>query len=109
VLSEARENALPQSESIIKAPEGAGSICKNLEALARATGVSERLAYSFQTELHFADVLIVQQLLKLMYSVCILIYVSMYLYSYPSTHGISGLAAGATGDQFEAGLKMTIE
>jgi len=31
--------------------------------------------------------------LKLMYSVCILIYASMYLYSYPSTHSISGLAA----------------
>jgi len=31
-------------------------------------------------------------ILKLMYSVCILIYVSMCLYSYPSTHGISGLA-----------------
>jgi len=28
-----------------------------------------------------------------MYSVCILIYVSMYLYNYPSTHAISGLAA----------------
>ena len=28
------------------------------------------------------------------YSVCILIYVSMSLYSCPSTHGISGLAAG---------------
>jgi len=28
-----------------------------------------------------------------MYSVCILIYVSMYQYSYPSTHAISGLAA----------------
>jgi len=27
------------------------------------------------------------------YSVCILIYVSMYLYSYPSTHSISGLPA----------------
>jgi len=33
-------------------------------------------------------------ILKLMYSVCIPIYVSRYLYSYPSTHGISGLAAG---------------
>jgi hypothetical protein len=31
---------------------------------------------------------------KLMYSVCIPISVSMYLYSYPSTHGISELAAG---------------
>jgi len=28
-----------------------------------------------------------------MYSVCILIYVCVYLYSYPSTHAISGLAA----------------
>jgi len=32
---------------------------------------------------------------ELMYSVCILIYVFMYLYSYPSTHSISGLAAGS--------------
>ena len=31
--------------------------------------------------------------ITVMYSVCILIYVSMYLYSYPSTHAISGLAA----------------
>jgi len=39
-----------------KAPGGAGSIWKYLEALARATGVSERFAYGFWTELHFADV-----------------------------------------------------
>ena len=38
-----------------KAPGGAGSISKYLEALARATGVSERFAYGFRTELHFAD------------------------------------------------------
>jgi len=31
--------------------------------------------------------------ITVMYSVCNLIYVSMYLYSYPSTHAISGLAA----------------
>jgi len=31
--------------------------------------------------------------ITVMYSVCILIYVSMYLYSYPSTHTISRLAA----------------
>jgi len=31
--------------------------------------------------------------ITVMYSVCILIYVSMYLYSYPSTHVRSGLAA----------------
>jgi hypothetical protein len=37
---------------------------------------------------------IIQRLVKLMYSVCMLIYVSMYLDSYPSTHGKSGLAAG---------------
>jgi hypothetical protein len=37
------------------APGGAGSIWKYLEALARATGVSERFAYGFRTELHFAD------------------------------------------------------
>ena len=39
-----------------KAPGGAGSIWKYLEALARATGVSGRFAYGFRTELHFADV-----------------------------------------------------
>jgi len=39
-----------------KAPGGAGRIWKYLEALARATGVSERFVYSFRTELHFADV-----------------------------------------------------
>jgi len=44
-----------------------------------------------------------------MYSVWILIYVSMYLYSYPSTHGISGLAVGGAWEQFEVRLKMTIE
>jgi hypothetical protein len=38
-----------------KAPGGAGSIWKYLEALARVTGVSERFAYGFRTELHFAD------------------------------------------------------
>ena len=45
-------------------------------------------------------VAIIEQLLKLMSSVCILIYVSMYvsiyLYSYASTHGIFGLAAGGS-------------
>ena len=38
-----------------KAPGGAGSIWKYLEALAKATGVSQRFAYGFRTELHFAD------------------------------------------------------
>ena len=38
-----------------KAPGGAGSIRKYLEALARATGVSGRFAYGFQTDIHFAD------------------------------------------------------
>jgi len=37
--------------------------------------------------------LIIQRFLKLMYSVCVPIHFSMYLYSYPSTHSISGLAA----------------
>jgi len=32
--------------------------------------------------------------ITVMYTDCILIYVSIYLYSYPSTHAISGLAAG---------------
>jgi len=33
----------------------------------------------------------------------------MNLYSYPSTHGISGLAAGAAWEQFEVCLKLTIK
>jgi hypothetical protein len=37
-------------------PEGAGSIWKYLEAVVRATRVSERFAYGFQTDLHSADV-----------------------------------------------------
>jgi hypothetical protein len=53
--------------------------------------------------------LIVQRFLKLMYSVCIPIYVSMYLYCYPSTHGESGLAAGGAWEQFNAPLEMTME
>jgi len=44
-----------------------------------------------------------------MYSVCILIYVSMCLDSCPSTHGISGLAADGASEQFEVRLKMTIQ
>ena len=44
-----------------------------------------------------------------MHSVCIVIYVSMYLYSYLSTHGISGLVARGDWEQFEVWLKMTIE
>jgi len=44
-----------------------------------------------------------------MYWVCILIYVSMYRYSYPSTHGISELAAGGAWEQFKGCLKMTIQ
>jgi len=44
-----------------------------------------------------------------MYSVCILIYVSMYLYSYPSTHSIYGLATGGAWEQFEVRLKMMIQ
>jgi len=38
-----------------KAPGGAGSIWKYLEALEKATGMSQRFAYGFRTEFHFAD------------------------------------------------------
>jgi len=40
-----------------------------------------------------------------MYSICLLICVSMYLYSYPAIHAISELAW----EQFKVRLKMTIE
>jgi len=41
-----------------------------------------------------------------MHSVCIVIYVSMYLHSYLSTHGISGLAARCDCQQIEVPQKM---
>jgi len=44
-----------------------------------------------------------------MYSVCILIYVSMYLSSYLSTNDISGLAARGDWEQFKVHQKMMIE
>jgi len=47
-----------------------------------------------------------------MYSVCILIHVSIYPcinIATKSTHGISGLAAGGASEQFEVRLKMTME
>jgi len=49
--------------------------------------------------------------ITVMYSVCILIYLSMYLCIYIATHlhAISGLAAGGAWEQFELHLKMTIE
>jgi len=46
---------LQSPRPLCKAPGGAGSIWKSLEALLRATGVSGRFAYGFWTELHFAD------------------------------------------------------
>jgi len=46
---------LQSLRALCKAPGGAGSIWKYLEALVRATGVSGRFAYGFRTELHFAD------------------------------------------------------
>jgi len=44
-----------------------------------------------------------------MHWVWILIYVSMYLYSYLSTHGISGLAAHGDWEQFEVRLNIMIQ
>jgi len=48
---------LQSLRALCKAPGGAGSIWKYLEAQVRATGVSGRFAYGFWTKLHFADVL----------------------------------------------------
>jgi len=47
--------------ALCKAPEGAGSIWKYLEALVRATGVCGRVAYGVWTELHFADAILFKQ------------------------------------------------
>jgi len=50
------EMLLQSLRALCKAPGGAGSIWKHLEALAWATGVSGRFANGFRTELHFADI-----------------------------------------------------
>ena len=42
--------------ALCKAPGGAGSIWKYIEALVRGTGLSGRFAYSFRTELYSSDV-----------------------------------------------------
>jgi len=47
---------LQSLSTLCNAPGGAGSIWEYLEAVVRATRVSGRFAYSFRTELHFADV-----------------------------------------------------
>jgi len=44
-----------------------------------------------------------------MYSICILIYVSMNEYSYPSINSISGLAASDAWEQFKVHLRIIIE
>jgi len=48
---------LQSLRTLCKAPGGPWSIWKYLEVLARATGVSGRVAYGFRPELHFANVL----------------------------------------------------
>jgi len=48
---------LQSLRALCKALGGAASMWKYLEALARATAVSGRLAYGFGTELRFADVM----------------------------------------------------
>jgi hypothetical protein len=47
---------LQSLRALSKAPGGAGTIWKYLEALARATAVPGRVAYGIRTGLHFADV-----------------------------------------------------
>jgi hypothetical protein len=51
----------------------------------------------------------VQQFFKFIYSDCILSNLPMHIYSYPSTHGISGLAAGGAAEQFEVHRNMMIK
>jgi len=57
----------------------------------------------FGNQFHF---LLMQIVFSSMY---LCINVSMYLYSYPSTQDIFGLAAGGSCEHFEVRLKMTIE
>jgi hypothetical protein len=56
---------LQSLRALCKPRGGAGSIWKYLEALVRATGVSGRFAYGFRTDLHFADVIRIVEVLEL--------------------------------------------
>ena len=47
---------LQSLRALCLAPGGSGSIRKDLEALVRAPGVSDKVACCFRTNLHFADV-----------------------------------------------------
>jgi hypothetical protein len=47
---------LQSLSALHKAPGGGGSIWKGVEALVSTTGVSERFAYDFWTDLHSADI-----------------------------------------------------
>jgi len=70
----------------------------------------ERRRQTWESRRHVWEHLESQSCIQFVFSSMYLcIYVSMYLYSYPSTHGISGLAAGGAWEQFEVRLKMTIE
>ena len=42
--------------ALCEAPDGAGRVWMYLDALVRATRVSGRIEYRFQTDLHFADI-----------------------------------------------------
>jgi len=53
--------------------------------------------------------LIIQRFFQRMYSVGILNYAFMYLYSYPSTHSISGLPRRGAWERIEVHLRMTVE
>lgn len=46
---------------------------------------------------------------QLMYSVSILSYISLYQYSYPSTHSISRLDADSASERFKMHQKITME
>ena len=91
VLSGAHENALAESESTLQSSRGGWEHQEELGS----TGVGYRSVWE----------------------VCIwlpdrisflLMYISIDLYSYPTTHCISGLAAGCAGEQFEVSVKMMI-
>jgi len=82
-----------------------GHVCYTLR---RGCSYAEAV-YTTPGDVESLVLLIVQRFSKLMHSVCILTYVSMDLYSYLSTHGISGLAARGNCQQFEERLKMTIK
>jgi hypothetical protein len=108
------------SQTLPEAPSNQNTFCwctwewqwqvlEHLESQLSSPGKATSSLEMLLAHLESLQLLVIEQFLKLMYSVCILISVSMYLLRYPSTHGISELAACSAWEHFDVHFKTGIE